>query len=150
MSLIAFEKHFFVVDEKVACAFANGHTSSNIPDPIRTRKSSDERPGQYWGGGPPGKPFGCCELFLLLNPRSLRALWCIAFFQKARTQKWRIARWAKVSDKSLKEVAHTQSLQLGIVLFRWFFIAKQSQQEARDAGHNATTCKQSSLCVRIT
>ena len=63
MSLIAFEKHFFVVDEKVTCTLANGHTSSNIPDPIRTRKSSDERPGQYWGGGPPGKPLGCCWLF---------------------------------------------------------------------------------------
>ena len=45
--------------------FANGHTSSNIPDPIRTRKSSGERPGQYWGGGPPGKPLGCCWLFVI-------------------------------------------------------------------------------------
>ena len=44
-------------------AFANGHTSSNTPDPIRTRKLSGERPGQYWGGGPPGKPLGCCWLF---------------------------------------------------------------------------------------
>ena len=43
--------------------FANGHTSSNTPDPIRTRKLSGERPGQYWGGGPPGKPLGCCWLF---------------------------------------------------------------------------------------
>ena len=43
--------------------FANGHTSSNTPDPIRTRKLSRERPGQYWGGGPPGKPLGCCWLF---------------------------------------------------------------------------------------
>ena len=46
------------------CDSANGHTSSNIPDPIRTRKSSGERPGQYWGGGPPGKPLGCCWLFV--------------------------------------------------------------------------------------
>ena len=44
--------------------FANGHTSSNTPDPIRTRKLSGERPGQYWGGGPPGKPLGCCWLFV--------------------------------------------------------------------------------------
>ena len=43
--------------------FANGHISSNTPDPIRTRKSSGERLGQYWGGVPPGKPLGCCWLF---------------------------------------------------------------------------------------
>ena len=46
------------------CDSANGHTSSNMPDPIRTRKSSGERPGQYWGGGPLGKPLGCCWLFV--------------------------------------------------------------------------------------
>ena len=51
--------------------FANGHTSSNIPDPIRTRKSSGERPGQYWGGGPPGKPLGCCQLFSISAIRHL-------------------------------------------------------------------------------
>ena len=45
-------------------AFANGHTVMNIPDPIRTRQSSITRPGQYWGGGPPGKPFGCRWLFM--------------------------------------------------------------------------------------
>ena len=39
--------------------FASGHTAMNTPDPIRTRKLSIARPGQYWGGGPPGKPFGC-------------------------------------------------------------------------------------------
>ena len=43
--------------------FASGHTASNTPDPIRTRKLSCARPGQYWGGGPPGKPLGCCWLF---------------------------------------------------------------------------------------
>ena len=43
-------------------SFASGHTSSNTPGPIRTRTLSGERPGQYWGGGPPGKPFGCCWL----------------------------------------------------------------------------------------
>ena len=47
--------------------FASGHTASNTPDPIRTRKLSGARPGQYWGGGPPGKPFGCCWLFLSEN-----------------------------------------------------------------------------------
>ena len=46
---------------------ANGHTSSNTPDPIRTRKLSGERSGQYWGGGPPGKPLGCCWHFLLVS-----------------------------------------------------------------------------------
>ena len=59
--------------EPVACslmkAFANGHTSSNTPDPIRTRKLSGERPGQYWGGGPPGKPLGCCWLFYFLRSK---------------------------------------------------------------------------------
>ena len=43
--------------------FASGHTALNTPDPIRTRKLSSARPGQYWGGGPPGKPLGCCWLF---------------------------------------------------------------------------------------
>ena len=50
----------------LAVVFANGHTSSNTPDPIRTRKLSGERPGQYWGGGPPGKPLGCCWLFIFV------------------------------------------------------------------------------------
>ena len=45
--------------------FASGHTAMNTPDPIRTRKLSIARPGQYWGGGPPGKPFGCRWLFVL-------------------------------------------------------------------------------------
>ena len=44
-------------------AFASGHTRLNTPDPIRTRKLSNRRPGQYWGGGPPGKSLGCCWLF---------------------------------------------------------------------------------------
>ena len=44
-------------------AFASGHTALNTPDPIRTRKLSSARPGQYWGGGPPGKSLGCCWLF---------------------------------------------------------------------------------------
>ena len=48
-----------------SCIVASGHTASNTPDPIRTRKLSCARPGQYWGGGPPGKPFGCCWLFIV-------------------------------------------------------------------------------------
>ena len=44
-------------------SFASGHTALNTPDPIRTRKLSSARPGQYWGGGPPGKSLGCCWLF---------------------------------------------------------------------------------------
>ena len=49
---------------KIFKPFANDHASSNIPDPTRTRNSSGERPGQYWGGGPPGKLLGCCWLFV--------------------------------------------------------------------------------------
>lgn len=30
------------------------HTESNAPDPFRTPKLSDSRPGQYWAGGLPG------------------------------------------------------------------------------------------------
>ena len=41
----------------------SGHTALKAPDPIRTRKLSSARPGQYWGGGPPGKSLGCCWLF---------------------------------------------------------------------------------------
>ena len=51
-------------------AVANGHTASNTPDPIRTRKLSGARPGQYWGGGPPGKSLGCCWLFVVVEGRS--------------------------------------------------------------------------------
>ena len=43
--------------------FASGHTLWNTPDPIRTRKISHRRPGQYWGGGPPGKPLGAAGFF---------------------------------------------------------------------------------------
>ena len=39
---------------------ASGHTATNTPDLIRTPKLTVAGPGQYWGGGPPGKPFGCC------------------------------------------------------------------------------------------
>ena len=44
-------------------ALADGHTASNAPDLFRPPKLSGAGPGQYWGGGPPGKPFGCCQLF---------------------------------------------------------------------------------------
>ena len=44
--------------------FARGHTAANTPDLFRTPKLTAAGPGQYWGGGPPGKSFGCCELFL--------------------------------------------------------------------------------------
>ena len=40
--------------------FASGHTATNTPALIRTPKLKVAGPGQYWGGGPPGKPFGCC------------------------------------------------------------------------------------------
>ena len=47
-----------------AFGFAGGHTATNAPDLFRTPKLTVAGPGQYWGGGPPGKPFGCCRLFL--------------------------------------------------------------------------------------
>jgi hypothetical protein len=43
--------------------FASGHTATNTPDLFRTPKLTVAGPGQYWGGGPPGKSFGCCWLF---------------------------------------------------------------------------------------
>ena len=70
-------------------AFASGHTASNTPDPIRTRKLSGARPGQYWGGGPPGKPLGCCWLIvthlrrlLLLSGLCIFFRWFGAYFLK--------------------------------------------------------------------
>ena len=42
--------------------FADGHTVSNAPDLFRPPKLSGTGPGQYWGGGPPGKTLGCCQL----------------------------------------------------------------------------------------
>ena len=46
--------------EAAPIVFASGHTATNIPDLFRTPKSTVAGPGQYWGGGPPGKPLGCC------------------------------------------------------------------------------------------
>ena len=44
---------------------ADGHTASNAPDLFRPPKLSGAGPGQYWGGGPPGKTLGYCQLFLV-------------------------------------------------------------------------------------
>ena len=41
---------------------ADGHTASNAPDLFRPPKLSGAGRGQYWGGGPPGKTLGCCQL----------------------------------------------------------------------------------------
>ena len=67
------KRNIFNIDRVHSEVVANGHTSSNTPDPIRTRKLSGERPGQYWGGGPPGKPLGCCWLFLFLRKQVIFA-----------------------------------------------------------------------------
>ena len=45
-----------------ANVIADGHTASNAPDLFRPPKLSGAGPGQYWGGGPPGKTLGCCQL----------------------------------------------------------------------------------------
>ena len=53
---------------------ADGHTASNAPDLFRPPKLSGAGPGQYWGGGPPGKSLGCCRLFAALpGPRFIGA-----------------------------------------------------------------------------
>ena len=44
--------------------FADGHTASNARDLFRPPKLSGVGPGQYWGGGPPKKPLGCCQLLI--------------------------------------------------------------------------------------
>ena len=53
----------FVPRRYALSLFADGHTVSNAPDLFRPPKLSGTGPGQYWGGGPPGKPLGCCQLF---------------------------------------------------------------------------------------
>ena len=50
---------------------ADGHTASNAPDLFRPPKLSGAGPGQYWGGGPPGKSFGCCRLLCVTQRFSL-------------------------------------------------------------------------------
>ena len=62
---------FFLIHPRIATVYrrsttvvASGHTATNTPDLFRTPKLTVAGPGQYWGGGPPGKPFGCCWLFM--------------------------------------------------------------------------------------
>jgi hypothetical protein len=55
LHLFAWWRHFL----------ADGHTASNAPDLFRPPKLSGAGPGQYWGGGPPGKTLGCCQLFIM-------------------------------------------------------------------------------------
>ena len=57
---------FWVLAFRSAIVFASGHTATNTPDLFRTPKLTVAGPGQYWGGGPPGKSFGCCQLFTFL------------------------------------------------------------------------------------
>ena len=38
-----------------------GHTALKVLDPIRTPKWSSARPGEYWGGRPPGKALRCWQ-----------------------------------------------------------------------------------------
>ena len=47
-------------EEFPAFMLASGHTMTNTPDLFRTLKLTVIGPGQYWGGGPPGKSLGCC------------------------------------------------------------------------------------------
>ena len=54
--------------------FAGGHTASNAPDLFRPPKLSGAGPGWYWGGGPPGKTSGCCQLFRWHR-------WCVSWFR---------------------------------------------------------------------
>jgi hypothetical protein len=43
---------------------ASGHTATNTPDLFRTPKLTVAGPAQYCRGGPGGKRFGCCWLFI--------------------------------------------------------------------------------------
>ena len=52
---------------------AGGHTATNTPDLFRTPKLTVAGLGQYWGGGPPGKSFGCCRHFIRLAQDVLRS-----------------------------------------------------------------------------
>ena len=44
---------------------ASAHGAAGTFFLFRTMKLTVAGVGQYWGGGPPGKPFGCCWLFCL-------------------------------------------------------------------------------------
>ena len=83
--------HLFVACEVGRCVsfwgralfIAGGHTASNAPDPFRPPKLSGAGPGWYWGGGPPGKTPGCCQLLVWVGVRSgvcvlSRAVWILA------------------------------------------------------------------------
>ena len=48
----------------------NGHTTSIAPHPVRSVKLSGVGPGQYYGGGPRGKP-RCCSFFAFFSPYRL-------------------------------------------------------------------------------
>ena len=67
----------FGADRPDGTMFAGGHTATNTPDLFRTLKLTVAGPGQYWGGGPPGKPFGCCWL---------RIPAAVSFFRDGRTE----------------------------------------------------------------
>ena len=68
---------------------ADRHTVSNALGLFRPAKLSGTWPNQCWGGGPPGKPFGCCRLlssrgYMLsayaLLIRSACLCWCLFRF----------------------------------------------------------------------
>ena len=66
---------------------ASGHTATNTPDLFRTPKLTVAGPGQYWGGGPPGKSFGCCRLILFDKLFSIAidlGHWCSAIMLPTR------------------------------------------------------------------
>ena len=80
---------------------ADGHTASNAPDLFRPPKLSGAGPGQYWGGGPPGKPLGCCQLFALRScssarKRRLHAITRSSVYYIDGTGRWP---WHAVRDK---------------------------------------------------
>ena len=56
-----------------AWPLAGGHAVSNAPALFRPPKLSGTGPGQYWGGGPPGKTSGCCQLLPFAARQKLRA-----------------------------------------------------------------------------
>ena len=57
--------YFSALLGSMLAVIADGHTASNTPDLFRPPKLSGAGPGQYWGGGPPGKTSGCCQLFVV-------------------------------------------------------------------------------------
>ena len=58
-----FQKEVSIAKEngdRGATTDASGHTATNTPDLFRTPKLTVAGPGQYRGGGPPGKSLGSC------------------------------------------------------------------------------------------